>query len=63
MSLLFFISQSAPTLVQVDWNRRDLLLYAAGIGAKKDDLPLVYGASCAVPLALTISYTSPDRAA
>ncbi|KAI5825952.1 hypothetical protein K523DRAFT_282046 [Schizophyllum commune Tattone D] len=26
----------------VDWNRRDLLLYAAGIGAKKDDLPLVY---------------------
>ncbi|KAL1742761.1 HotDog domain-containing protein [Schizophyllum fasciatum] len=28
--------------VPVDWNRRDLLLYAAGIGAKKDDLPLVY---------------------
>jgi len=24
------------------WNKRDLLLYAVGIGAKKDDLPFVY---------------------
>ncbi len=29
---------------QVAWNARDLLLYAVGIGAKKDDLALVYGA-------------------
>jgi hypothetical protein len=27
----------------VSWNKRDLLLYAAGIGAKADDLSLVYG--------------------
>ncbi|KAF9224919.1 peroxisomal dehydratase [Gyrodon lividus] len=26
----------------VSWNQRDLILYAVGVGAKKDDLPLVY---------------------
>jgi len=26
----------------VAWNTRDLLLYAVGIGAKKDDLAMVY---------------------
>jgi hypothetical protein len=28
---------------QVGWNTRDLLLYAVGIGAKHDDLPLAFG--------------------
>ena len=28
---------------QVSWNTRDLLLYAVGIGAQKDDLALAYG--------------------
>ncbi|KAJ7243600.1 peroxisomal dehydratase [Mycena haematopus] len=31
----------APTKA-VSWNKRDLLLYAAGVGAKADDLNLVY---------------------
>jgi peroxisomal enoyl-CoA hydratase 2 len=31
--------------VQVTWNQRDLLLYALGIGAKKEDFGLVYGTS------------------
>lgn len=26
----------------VAWTKKDLLLYAIGIGAKKDDLPFVY---------------------
>ena len=28
---------------KVSWNKRDLLLYAVGIGAKKGDLQFVYG--------------------
>ncbi|CAK5267375.1 unnamed protein product [Mycena citricolor] len=28
--------------LQVSWNKRDLLIYAAGVGAKADDLRLVY---------------------
>lgn len=28
----------------VSWNKRDLLIYAVGVGAKKDDFPFVYGA-------------------
>jgi hypothetical protein len=27
----------------VAWNKRDLLTYAAGVGAKADELPFVYG--------------------
>ncbi|KAJ3475014.1 hypothetical protein NLI96_g12115 [Meripilus lineatus] len=27
--------------IPVSWNQRDLILYAIGIGAKKDDFPLV----------------------
>jgi hypothetical protein len=32
----------AQLSLQVSWNQRDLLLYALGIGAKKEDFPLVY---------------------
>lgn len=28
----------------VSWNKRDLLIYAVGVGAKKEDFPFVYGA-------------------
>jgi hypothetical protein len=28
---------------QVSWNKRDLLLYAVGVGAKQNDFSLVYG--------------------
>ena len=31
------------TNAKVSWNKRDLLLYAVGIGAKKNDLQFVYG--------------------
>lgn len=27
----------------VSWNKRDLLTYAVGVGAKKDDYSFVYG--------------------
>ncbi|KAG6333401.1 hypothetical protein ID866_5683 [Astraeus odoratus] len=30
----------------VSWTRKDLITYALGVGAKRDDLSLVYGASC-----------------
>lgn len=30
---------------KLSWNKRDLLLYAVGIGATKDDLDFVYGIS------------------
>jgi hypothetical protein len=29
---------------QVAWNKRDLLTYAAGVGAKNDEFHFVYGA-------------------
>jgi hypothetical protein len=35
----------AHLLPQVAWNKRDLLAYAVGIGAKNDDFQFVYGAS------------------
>ena len=38
------ICHGAHSHEQVAWNTRDLLLYAVGIGAKKDDLAMVYGA-------------------
>jgi len=31
---------------QVAWNKRDLLTYAVGVGAKNDDFPFVYGKFC-----------------
>lgn len=33
-----------PLAIQVAWLKRDLLLYAVGIGAKKDDHTLINGA-------------------
>ena len=33
---------------KVSWNKRDLLLYAIGIGATSDDSQFVYGVQCAV---------------
>jgi len=34
----------ANTGSQAAWNKRDLILYAIGVGAKKDEFALVYGA-------------------
>lgn len=33
---------------KVSWNKRDLLLYALGIGATSDDFQFVYGGQCTV---------------
>lgn len=33
------------SFLQVQWNKRDLLTYAVGIGAKSSDLEFVYGPS------------------
>lgn len=35
--------QRADPSMQVGWNTRDLLLYAVGIGAKREDLSLAFG--------------------
>jgi len=35
----------AHLLPQVAWNKRDLLAYAVGIGAKNDEFQFIYGAS------------------
>ncbi|KAI5119461.1 hypothetical protein M0805_007195 [Coniferiporia weirii] len=55
-----FESESDP----VAWNRRDLLLYAAGIGFGKDDLPFVYDERFApfptYPVALPLKGESED---
>ena len=29
--------------IQVSWNRKDIITYALGVGAKHDELSLVYG--------------------
>lgn len=36
-------------LSQVTWTTRDVLLYAVGLGAGRDDLQLVYGESTSGP--------------
>ncbi|KAJ7866602.1 peroxisomal dehydratase [Mycena olivaceomarginata] len=40
----------------VSWNKRDLLLYAAGIGAKADDLSLVYELGVCSPSWFTLKW-------
>lgn len=55
----------ALKLLQVSWNKRDLLAYAVGVGAKASDLPLVYGAfflAVACDLTLKHSMNYRDRA-